>query len=206
MLKFLYCVYYFWMYVCEWQANWSSMTCIIILMKIFLWLQCSRDHPWPAFLWGHWYVVTRMCNSWAFSGLASVSRSFRIWPGQYFEWFMHLRPHFISWLFTGECGLILSLLFQIRYISQTQGLPAEYLLSAGTKTSRFFNRGPDSSYPLWRLKVCAGQCATLRLWHAVVYCSSTSQSSPGNFTFDSCVCLDTSWTWGWDGNQIQGGS
>lgn len=42
---------------------------------------------------------------------------------------------------------------QIRYISQTQGLPAEYLLSAGTKTSRFFNRGPDSSYPLWRLKV-----------------------------------------------------
>ncbi|XP_030213271.1 homeodomain-interacting protein kinase 1 isoform X1 [Gadus morhua] len=41
---------------------------------------------------------------------------------------------------------------QIRYISQTQGLPAEYLLSAGTKSSRFFNRGPDASYPLWRLK------------------------------------------------------
>uniref|UniRef100_A0A671N1G8 non-specific serine/threonine protein kinase n=1 Tax=Sinocyclocheilus anshuiensis TaxID=1608454 RepID=A0A671N1G8_9TELE len=41
---------------------------------------------------------------------------------------------------------------QIQYISQTQGLPPEYLLSAGTKTSRFFNRGPDSSYPLWRLK------------------------------------------------------
>uniref|UniRef100_A0A674BTQ1 non-specific serine/threonine protein kinase n=1 Tax=Salmo trutta TaxID=8032 RepID=A0A674BTQ1_SALTR len=41
---------------------------------------------------------------------------------------------------------------QIRYISQTQGLPAEYLLSEGTKSSRFFNRGPDSSYPLWRLK------------------------------------------------------
>ncbi|XP_017278376.1 homeodomain-interacting protein kinase 1 isoform X2 [Kryptolebias marmoratus] len=44
---------------------------------------------------------------------------------------------------------------QIRYISQTQGLPAEYLLSAGTKTNRFFNRGPDSSYPLWRLKTPA---------------------------------------------------
>ncbi|XP_046725306.1 homeodomain-interacting protein kinase 1 isoform X3 [Silurus meridionalis] len=44
---------------------------------------------------------------------------------------------------------------QIRYISQTQGLPAEYLLSAGTKTSRFFHRGPDSSYPLWRLKMPA---------------------------------------------------
>uniref|UniRef100_A0A673G7D1 non-specific serine/threonine protein kinase n=1 Tax=Sinocyclocheilus rhinocerous TaxID=307959 RepID=A0A673G7D1_9TELE len=41
---------------------------------------------------------------------------------------------------------------QIRYISQTQGLPAEYLLSAGTKTARFFNRDPDSTYPLWRLK------------------------------------------------------
>uniref|UniRef100_A0A1A7YR95 non-specific serine/threonine protein kinase n=1 Tax=Iconisemion striatum TaxID=60296 RepID=A0A1A7YR95_9TELE len=41
---------------------------------------------------------------------------------------------------------------QIRYISQTQGLPAEYLLSAGTKTTRFFNRDPDSAYPLWRLK------------------------------------------------------
>nr|XP_033807334.1 homeodomain-interacting protein kinase 2 isoform X2 [Geotrypetes seraphini] len=41
---------------------------------------------------------------------------------------------------------------QIRYISQTQGLPAEYLLSAGTKTTRFFNRETDSPYPLWRLK------------------------------------------------------
>ncbi|XP_041114000.1 homeodomain-interacting protein kinase 2-like isoform X1 [Polyodon spathula] len=41
---------------------------------------------------------------------------------------------------------------QIRYVSQTQGLPAEYLLSAGTKTTRFFNRDPGSAYPLWRLK------------------------------------------------------
>lgn len=46
-----------------------------------------------------------------------------------------------------------SCVFQIRYISQTQGLPAEYLLSSGTKTTRFFNRDPDSTYPLWRLKV-----------------------------------------------------
>lgn len=45
------------------------------------------------------------------------------------------------------------LFLQIRYISQTQGLPAEYLLSAGTKTTRFFNRDTDSPYPLWRLKV-----------------------------------------------------
>ncbi|GAB1287943.1 Homeodomain-interacting protein kinase 1 [Apodemus speciosus] len=43
-------------------------------------------------------------------------------------------------------------LIQIRYISQTQGLPAEYLLSAGTKTTRFFNRDPNLGYPLWRLK------------------------------------------------------
>ncbi|XP_074158269.1 homeodomain-interacting protein kinase 1-like [Sminthopsis crassicaudata] len=41
---------------------------------------------------------------------------------------------------------------QICYISQTQGLPAEYLLSAGTKTSMFFNRDPRLGYPLWRLK------------------------------------------------------
>ncbi|XP_059959882.1 homeodomain-interacting protein kinase 1-like [Mesoplodon densirostris] len=41
---------------------------------------------------------------------------------------------------------------QIRYISRTQGLPAEYLLSAGTKTTRFFNRDPTLGYPLWRLK------------------------------------------------------
>ncbi|XP_032805286.1 homeodomain-interacting protein kinase 2 isoform X2 [Petromyzon marinus] len=41
---------------------------------------------------------------------------------------------------------------QIRYISQTQGLPAEYLLSAGTKTTRFFKRDPESAFPLWRLK------------------------------------------------------
>ncbi|XP_022532761.2 homeodomain-interacting protein kinase 1 isoform X3 [Astyanax mexicanus] len=50
---------------------------------------------------------------------------------------------------------------QIRYISQTQGLPAEYLLSAGTKTSRFFHRGPDASYPLWRLRTPAEHEAEL---------------------------------------------
>lgn len=51
------------------------------------------------------------------------------------------------------CFFLSSSVLQIRYISQTQGLPAEYLLSAGTKTTRFFNRDPDSTYPLWRLKV-----------------------------------------------------
>ncbi|XP_042563977.1 homeodomain-interacting protein kinase 3 isoform X3 [Clupea harengus] len=41
---------------------------------------------------------------------------------------------------------------QIRYISQTQGLPGEHLLKVGTKTSRFFCRESDSPYAAWRLK------------------------------------------------------
>ncbi|XP_076878279.1 LOW QUALITY PROTEIN: homeodomain-interacting protein kinase 3a [Brachyhypopomus gauderio] len=41
---------------------------------------------------------------------------------------------------------------QIRYISQTQGLPGEHLLSMGTKTSRFFSKDSDSPYATWRLK------------------------------------------------------
>lgn len=43
---------------------------------------------------------------------------------------------------------------QIRYISQTQGLPAEHMLNAATKTSRFFVRESNgTSYPYWRLKL-----------------------------------------------------
>ncbi|XP_034094550.1 homeodomain-interacting protein kinase 3-like isoform X3 [Gymnodraco acuticeps] len=41
---------------------------------------------------------------------------------------------------------------QIRYISQTQGLPAEHLLNKGTKTSRFFSKESNSPYASWRLK------------------------------------------------------
>ncbi|KAM4617524.1 homeodomain-interacting protein kinase 3 [Discoglossus pictus] len=41
---------------------------------------------------------------------------------------------------------------QIRYISQTQGVPGDHLLNVGTKTSRFFSREPESQYPAWRLK------------------------------------------------------
>ncbi|XP_028304794.1 homeodomain-interacting protein kinase 3a isoform X2 [Gouania willdenowi] len=41
---------------------------------------------------------------------------------------------------------------QIRYISQTQGLPTEHLLNKGTKTSRFFTKESDSPYASWRLK------------------------------------------------------
>uniref|UniRef100_A0A3B4GMK9 non-specific serine/threonine protein kinase n=1 Tax=Pundamilia nyererei TaxID=303518 RepID=A0A3B4GMK9_9CICH len=41
---------------------------------------------------------------------------------------------------------------QIRYISQTQGLPGEHLLNSGTKTARFFCKESDSPYAAWRLK------------------------------------------------------
>lgn len=41
---------------------------------------------------------------------------------------------------------------QIRYISQTQGLPSSQQLNDGTKTSKFFVRHSEGPYPLWRLK------------------------------------------------------
>ena len=41
---------------------------------------------------------------------------------------------------------------QIRYISQTQGLPSERMLNSATKTTKFFYRDMESSYPFWRLK------------------------------------------------------
>lgn len=50
--------------------------------------------------------------------------------------------------------VFLRFFLQIRYISQTQGLPAEHMLTAATKTTRFFIReNTDSNYPFWRLKV-----------------------------------------------------
>lgn len=41
---------------------------------------------------------------------------------------------------------------QIRYISQTQGLPTEHMLNSASKTTKFFYRDVDSTYPFWRLK------------------------------------------------------
>ncbi|XP_007530154.1 homeodomain-interacting protein kinase 3 isoform X1 [Erinaceus europaeus] len=41
---------------------------------------------------------------------------------------------------------------QIRYISQTQGLPGEQLLNVGTKSTRFFCREADIFHSGWRLK------------------------------------------------------
>ena len=60
-------------------------------------------------------------------------------------------------------------ILQIRYISQTQGLPAENLLSAATKTSRFFKRDHDTNFPLWRLKVCVQNNQTIRILKWFVY-------------------------------------
>lgn len=39
-----------------------------------------------------------------------------------------------------------------RYISQTQGLPTEHMLNNASKTTKFFYRDMDSTYPFWRLK------------------------------------------------------
>ena len=41
---------------------------------------------------------------------------------------------------------------QIRYISQTEGLPTEPMLNNATKTHKFFVRETDPNYPYWRLK------------------------------------------------------
>ncbi|XP_060695021.1 homeodomain-interacting protein kinase 3a isoform X1 [Hemiscyllium ocellatum] len=41
---------------------------------------------------------------------------------------------------------------QIRYISQTQGLPGDHLLNVGTKTTRFFSTETDTSYSGWKMK------------------------------------------------------
>ncbi|XP_053418876.1 homeodomain-interacting protein kinase 3 isoform X2 [Nycticebus coucang] len=41
---------------------------------------------------------------------------------------------------------------QIRYISQTQGLPGEQLLNVGTKSTRFFCKETDMIHSGWRLK------------------------------------------------------
>lgn len=54
---------------------------------------------------------------------------------------------------THYCSSLYSLMQQIRYISQTQGLPGEHLLNVGTKTARFFRKESDSPYAAWRLKV-----------------------------------------------------
>ncbi|XP_063697379.1 homeodomain-interacting protein kinase 2 [Culicoides brevitarsis] len=41
---------------------------------------------------------------------------------------------------------------QIRYISQTQGIPTENMLNSASKTAKFFYRDVESTYPFWRLK------------------------------------------------------
>lgn len=69
-------------------------------------------------------------------------------------------PHYELYISTYQYYIISPLYFslyflmqQIRYISQTQGLPGEHLLNVGTKTARFFCKESDSPYAAWRLKV-----------------------------------------------------
>lgn len=65
---------------------------------------------------------------------------------------VHVNSSGAALLMTRAC-LSLSLSLKIRYISRTQGLPAEHLLNKGTKTSRFFSKESDSPNASWRLKV-----------------------------------------------------
>ena len=55
---------------------------------------------------------------------------------------------------------------QIRYVSQTQGVPNDYMLNAATKTKRFFTRHVhDQSYgSFWRLKVLPNLLLNLCLY------------------------------------------
>ncbi|KRY00516.1 Homeodomain-interacting protein kinase 1 [Trichinella pseudospiralis] len=55
---------------------------------------------------------------------------------------------FLGWpLYPGSCEFD-----QIRFISQTQGLPAAHVLNTATKTQRFFKQDGSTLYPYWRLK------------------------------------------------------
>lgn len=141
--------------------------------------------------WCRWQIVI-------FTLTVSWNLAVKIWNMQQFDW--NLEPSDCSSCFTLACRCslfcccFLSDVCQIRYISQTQGLPAEYLLSAGTKTSRFFNRGPDSSYPLWRLKVSDSMekthilCAAAALRPRVLVLSADAHGARGR-----------------DGHQVEGG-
>lgn len=66
-------------------------------------------------------------------------------------------PHYELYISTNQTlpyfSSLCSVMQQIRYISQTQGLPGEHLLNVGTKTARFFCKESDSPYASWRLKV-----------------------------------------------------
>lgn len=58
--------------------------------------QSSWDHLGFAVLWSHWHVVTGLCYSWAVSGLASVSRSIWVRPGESTGgmWDLLMKPQF----------------------------------------------------------------------------------------------------------------
>ena len=55
--------------------------------------------------------------------------------------------------------------FQIRYISQTQGLPSDHLLTNGSKSSKFFKKVLSSTTGLleWKMKVRTPSMTLLHL-------------------------------------------
>lgn len=82
---------------------------------------------------------------------------------------------YYEWIYIFFSFLFLFNVQQIRYISQTQGLPGEHLLNAGTKTVRFFCKESDSPYATWRLKVgrivfTLEQYWKLFLWQILHFC------------------------------------
>lgn len=52
-------------------------------------------------------------------------------------------------------NLSFCLTFQIRYISQTQGLPSDHLLTNGSKSLKFFKKAMNTTTGLleWKMKV-----------------------------------------------------
>lgn len=43
--------------------------------------------------------------------------------------------------------------FQIRFITNTQGMPQPQMLNIARKAKNFFRRENGTGYPVWRLKV-----------------------------------------------------
>lgn len=50
--------------------------------SFFSFAQGSRDYFGITVLWSHRHVVPRLCDSWTFSGLASLSRGPGVWSGK----------------------------------------------------------------------------------------------------------------------------
>lgn len=148
-----------------WQCITCKQGCVQHLPTVTL-LSSSRDRPWASVFWSYWHVVTWLCYCWTLLGMATLPWVIWIWPGMFQTWSysLHCRTSLsvLHMLYSSSVNCIDSTLqftamvsshFQIRYISQTQGIPAEHMLNNATKTTKFFYRDNESTYPFWRLKV-----------------------------------------------------